>query len=65
MHFIELKLGQNSHEYVRNADENRICAAQKESADDNREASSIGKKKDFEDIADAADSLLYSQGIDY
>ena len=38
MHGMDLKLGRNSHQYARKADENRVCAAQKKSASEIREA---------------------------
>lgn len=66
MHGMDLKLGLNSHEYARKADANRICAAEKKSACETREARIRHRQeqKDALDIAAAAGSLLYGPGID-
>ncbi|CAH2086841.1 unnamed protein product [Euphydryas editha] len=66
MHGMDLKLGRNSHEYARISDENRVCAAEKKSASETREARIRHRQeqKDALDIATAAGSLLYSPGID-
>ncbi|XP_044584565.1 uncharacterized protein LOC123265047 [Cotesia glomerata] len=66
MHGMDLKLGRNSHEYARILDENRVCAAEKKSASETREARIRHRQeqKDALDIATAAGSLLYGPGID-
>ncbi|XP_044575161.1 uncharacterized protein LOC123258969 [Cotesia glomerata] len=66
MHGMDLKLGRNSHEYARISDENRVCAAEKKSASETREARIRHRQeqKDALDIATAAGSLLYGPGID-
>ncbi|CAH4001251.1 unnamed protein product [Pieris brassicae] len=66
MHGMDLKLGRNSHEYARISDENRVCAAEKKSASETREARIRHRQeqKDALDIATAAGSLLNGPGID-
>ncbi|XP_043270679.1 uncharacterized protein [Venturia canescens] len=66
MHGMDLKLGRNSHEYVRNSDENRVCAAEKKSANETRAARIRRRQeqKNVLDIAAASGSLLYGPRID-
>lgn len=66
MHGMDLKLGRNSHEYAQTTDENRVCAAEKKSATETRQARIRHRQeqKDALDIAAAAGSLLYGPGID-
>lgn len=66
MHGMDLKLGWNSHEYARNSDENRVCATEKKSAGETREARIRHRpeQRDALEIAAAAGSSLYGPGID-
>lgn len=66
MHGMDIKLGRNSHDYARKADENRVCAAEKKFAGETREARIRHRQeqKDALDITAAAGSLLYGPGID-
>lgn len=66
MQGMELKLGPNSHEYARKMDEDRVCAAEKKSASETREARVRHRQEQKEalDIAAAAGTSLYGPGID-
>lgn len=66
MHGMDIKLGRNSHEYARKIDGNRVCAAERKSTSETREARIRHRQEQKEamDIAAAEGSLLYGPGID-
>lgn len=63
---MDVKLGQNSHEFARNQDAHRIIAAEKRANATTREARIRlrQQQKDELDIAAAEGTLLYGPGID-